>query len=277
MQTNNATFGHTAEAVQQLAMTRLRAIEHGRATVQVSTVGVSAIIRPDGSIVDDTKLFTREVMVARVPLRDARTLADRVGSWPEAALSLLAVLGLVLVCRTPAPLGCTAYDALALGRVLVVTPTYDERPNIGPVVARLRAAVPYADVLIVDDNSPDGTGEVADELAAADPAVHVLHRPGKVGLGAAYVAGFQWGLSRDYDVLVEMDADGSHQPEQLPSLLLALEDADLVLGSRWVAGGSVSDWPATADGAVAGRQHLRAALAGAGAARRDRRFPGVPP
>jgi len=97
VQTNNATFGRTGEAVQQLAMTRLRAIEHGRATVQVSTVGVSAIIRPDGSIVDDTKLFTREVMVARVPLRDARTVADRVGSWPEAALSLLAVLGLVLV------------------------------------------------------------------------------------------------------------------------------------------------------------------------------------
>jgi len=96
VQTNNATFGHTAEAVQQLAMTRVRAIEHGRATVQVSTVGVSAIIRPDGSVVDDTKLFTRDVMVARVPLRTARTLADRVGSWPEAALSALALLGLVL-------------------------------------------------------------------------------------------------------------------------------------------------------------------------------------
>jgi dolichol-phosphate mannosyltransferase len=126
-----------------------------------------------------------------------------------------------------------------------VTPTYDERPNIVPVVTRLRAAVPNADVLIVDDNSPDGTGEVADGLAASDPAVHVLHRPVKEGLGAAYVAGFQWGLARDYDVLVEMDADGSHQPEQLPRLLDALEGADLVLGSRWVDGGSVSDWPAS--------------------------------
>ena len=94
VQTNNATFGHTAEAVQQLAMTRLRAIEHGRATVQVSTVGVSAIIRPDGSVVDETRLFTRDVLVARVRLRDGRTLADRVGSWPEAALTLLALLGL---------------------------------------------------------------------------------------------------------------------------------------------------------------------------------------
>jgi dolichol-phosphate mannosyltransferase len=113
------------------------------------------------------------------------------------------------------------------------------------VLARLRAAVPHADVLVVDDASPDGTGDVADELAASDPAIHVLHRPVKEGLGAAYVAGFTWGLARDYDVLVEMDADGSHQPEQLPALLGALQHADLVLGSRWVKGGSVSDWPAT--------------------------------
>jgi dolichol-phosphate mannosyltransferase len=131
----------------------------------------------------------------------------------------------------------------ALVRVLVVTPTYDERLNIAAVVTRLRAAVPHADVLVVDDNSPDGTGDIADELAASDPAVHVLHRPVKEGLGAAYVAGFQWGLSRDYQVLVEMDADGSHQPEQLPALLSALQNADLVLGSRWVKGGSVTDWP----------------------------------
>jgi len=131
----------------------------------------------------------------------------------------------------------------ALGRVLVVTPTYDERLNIAAVVTRLRAAVPHADVLVVDDNSPDGTGDIADEFAASDPAVHVLHRPVKEGLGAAYVAGFQWGLARDYQVLVEMDADGSHQPEQLPALLSALQNADLVLGSRWVKGGSVTDWP----------------------------------
>jgi apolipoprotein N-acyltransferase len=103
VQTNNATFGRTGEAVQQLAMTRLRAIEHGRATVQASTVGVSAIIRPDGSVVDDTALFTRDVLVARVPLRDGRSLADRVGFWPEAALTALALLGLVLVVvRRPA-------------------------------------------------------------------------------------------------------------------------------------------------------------------------------
>ncbi|MGH8894844.1 MAG: polyprenol monophosphomannose synthase [Actinomycetes bacterium] len=128
--------------------------------------------------------------------------------------------------------------------VLVIVPTYDERPNVERTVTRVRAAVPAADILVVDDASPDGTGEVADRIAAADEQVNVLHRVGKQGLGAAYLAGFGWGLSRDYEVLVEMDADGSHQPEQLPSLLAAVEEgADVVLGSRWVAGGSVVNWP----------------------------------
>ena len=99
-------------------------------------------------------------------------------------------------------------------------------------------------MLVADDNSPDGTGEIADELATADDHVHVMHRPGKKGLGAAYLAGFAWALERDYDVVVEMDADGSHRPEDLPRLLTALENADLVLGSRWVQGGSVVNWPA---------------------------------
>jgi dolichol-phosphate mannosyltransferase len=130
-----------------------------------------------------------------------------------------------------------------LGKVLVIVPTYDERANLRSVVERLHAAVPAADVLVVDDASPDGTGALADELAAADRRVNVLHRAAKEGLGAAYLAGFAWGLSRDYGVLVEMDADGSHAPEQLPELLAALEHADVVLGSRWVAGGAVVDWP----------------------------------
>jgi dolichol-phosphate mannosyltransferase len=127
--------------------------------------------------------------------------------------------------------------------VLVIVPTYNEKDNVERVVARLRAAVPSADVLVVDDGSPDGTGDLADGLAAADPQIQVMHRPSKQGLGAAYVAGFRWGLERGYDVLVEMDADGSHQPEQLPDLLAALSSADLVLGSRWVPGGRVVNWP----------------------------------
>jgi dolichol-phosphate mannosyltransferase len=130
-----------------------------------------------------------------------------------------------------------------VGRILVIVPTYNEADNITAVAGRLRAAVPEAHLLIADDNSPDGTGKLADEMAESDEHIHVLHRPGKQGLGAAYLAGFRWGIERDYDVLVEMDADGSHRPEELPRLLTALEHADLVLGSRWVAGGRVVNWP----------------------------------
>lgn len=128
-------------------------------------------------------------------------------------------------------------------RILVVVPTYNERESLQPVLRRLRSAVPEADVLVADDDSPDGTGKLADELAAADPQLHVLHRTAKEGLGAAYIAGFRWGMERGYDVLIEMDADGSHPPEHLPRLLAALADADLVLGSRWVPGGEVRNWP----------------------------------
>jgi dolichol-phosphate mannosyltransferase len=130
-----------------------------------------------------------------------------------------------------------------VGRVLVVIPTYNEAENVGIVVDRLRRAAPAVDVLIADDGSPDGTGAIADEMAAADPQIEVLHRAGKQGLGAAYVAGFAIARERDYDAVVEMDADGSHAPEELPILLDALANAEVVLGSRWVRGGKVVNWP----------------------------------
>jgi dolichol-phosphate mannosyltransferase len=132
---------------------------------------------------------------------------------------------------------------LPIGKIVVLIPTYNERENLPLIVSRVRAAVPEADVVVLDDSSPDGTGAVADELAADDGQVRVLHRKSKDGLGAAYLAGFAWALDRGYDVLVEMDADGSHQPEQLRRLLVALAGADVVLGSRWVPGGSVVNWP----------------------------------
>jgi dolichol-phosphate mannosyltransferase len=128
-------------------------------------------------------------------------------------------------------------------RVLVIIPTYNERDNLERIVERVLLAVPDAGVLVVDDGSPDGTGKIAESMAEADGRVHVMHRTAKAGLGAAYTAGFDWGLAQGYDVLVEMDADGSHAPEQLPRLLAGLEHADLVLGSRWVPGGAVVNWP----------------------------------
>ncbi|OBF17315.1 dolichol-phosphate mannosyltransferase [Mycobacterium kubicae] len=130
-------------------------------------------------------------------------------------------------------------------RVLVIIPTYNERENLPLIYRRIKDGSPDVHVLVVDDNSPDGTGQLADELAAADPTcTHVLHRTAKNGLGAAYLEGFGWGLSRDYSVLVEMDADGSHAPEQLYRLLDAVDaGADLAIGSRYVYGGTVRNWP----------------------------------
>jgi len=131
----------------------------------------------------------------------------------------------------------------ATGRVLIVMPTYNERQNLEIIVGRIREAVPDADLLVVDDNSPDGTGDLADKLAEADKHVQVMHRMEKAGLGRAYVAGFTWALESGYDLIVEMDADGSHRPEDLPKLLAASEQADAVIGSRYVPGGTVVNWP----------------------------------
>ena len=130
-----------------------------------------------------------------------------------------------------------------MARVVVVIPTYNEVDNLAELVARLHVCTPDVDVLVVDDSSPDGTGALADRLAAEDPRVQVLHRPEKQGLGAAYAEGFRVALEAGYELIVEMDADGSHQPEQLPRLLDAAADADLVIGSRWIPGGTVVNWP----------------------------------
>jgi dolichol-phosphate mannosyltransferase len=127
-------------------------------------------------------------------------------------------------------------------RTVVVVPTYNEAGSIGPLLDRIRVVAPDVDVLVVDDASPDGTGRLADEAAARNPRINVLHRTRKDGLGAAYLAGFGWALARDYGVIVQADADGSHRPEDLPRLLRALVEADLVLGSRYVPGGGVTNW-----------------------------------
>ncbi len=146
-------------------------------------------------------------------------------------------------------------------RIAVLIPTFNERDNLPGVVARVRTAVPTADVLVIDDNSPDGTGAVADDLAAADDQVFVLHRRGKEGLGAAYLAGFAWALEHGYDAVVEMDADGSHRPEHLPTMLEAAQHADLVIGSRYVRGGRVVNWPVERKAiSIAGNAYIKVLL-----------------
>jgi dolichol-phosphate mannosyltransferase len=127
-------------------------------------------------------------------------------------------------------------------RALVCLPTYDEAENVGPITGAILAAVPGIEILVVDDGSPDGTGEIADGIARREPRVHVLHRARKEGLGRAYLAGFAWALARDYRLVLEMDADFSHDPRHLPALLAAAERADLALGSRYVPGGGTVNW-----------------------------------
>ncbi len=130
-----------------------------------------------------------------------------------------------------------------MAQSLIVIPTYNERDNVREIATRFLAALPSVELLFVDDNSPDGTGAVLDEIAAAEPRVHVMHRAGKLGLGTAYIEGFGWGLARGYDFLFQMDADGSHDPRYLPQMLALAEDgADVIVGSRYVPGGGTENW-----------------------------------
>lgn len=128
-------------------------------------------------------------------------------------------------------------------RVLVLLATYNERDNLEPLLREIQAVLPAAEVLIIDDHSPDGTGELAEQLAAADPRVHVQHRPGKLGLGTALHAGLHYALAQGYDLLVTMDADFSHHPRYLPALLAGMADHEVMIGSRYVAGGGTRNWP----------------------------------
>jgi dolichol-phosphate mannosyltransferase len=130
-----------------------------------------------------------------------------------------------------------------MNQTLIIVPTYNERENLPRMVAKILSLPVAVDVLVVDDNSPDGTGKVADELAARHPQIHVLHRAGKEGLGRAYIAGFKWALEKKYEFIFEMDCDFSHDPDEVPAFLRAAEQADLVLGSRYTGGVRVLNWP----------------------------------
>ena len=127
-------------------------------------------------------------------------------------------------------------------KTLIIIPTYNEVGNLRPLLQEIFVQVPEGDVLIVDDNSPDGTGKLADEIRAENPLVNVIHRSGKLGLGTAYTAGFKYALAHSYDTVFEMDADFSHDPRYLPDFLQAIEHADLVIGSRYVSGGDIPGW-----------------------------------
>jgi dolichol-phosphate mannosyltransferase len=202
---------------------------------------VSAFIDPSGGVVDRRELFEPAVMRESVRSSTRTTPYTRFGDWvPWGSLALVVVL-LALPRRRrgaetqPGPL---PEDA----RVLVLLPTYDERQTIETVLDGI-LALPYRiDALVVDDGSPDGTGAVVRARAEADPRIRLVERDRKLGLASAYAVGFRVGLDEGYDVIVEMDSDLSHRPDELPRLLEAVRSRDVVVGSRYVAGGAVTDW-----------------------------------
>jgi apolipoprotein N-acyltransferase len=238
--TNNASYETTAASRQHLVMSRLRAVETGRSVVHAAISGISAIVDPHGRVVASSGLFEPAVTRARIRASSVLTPYVRWGDWAVWAAGALAVLAFALprgrrAARQPGPLP-------ERPRTLVVLPTYEERATIGQVLDGLLALPEEVDVLVVDDASPDGTAELVRQRAAADPRIRLLERPGKAGLASAYLAGFALALAEGYDLVVEMDADLSHRPEQLPPLLAAAREHDLVIGSRYVPGGGVRNW-----------------------------------
>jgi apolipoprotein N-acyltransferase len=242
--TNNASYAETAASAQQLQMSRMRAIEDGRWVVHAAVSGISAFIDPSGRTYDETELFRPTVIRRTIRASSQRTPFVRLGDWvPIVSLGLIAVLGLVPRGRrsrraAPEPLGPGV-------RTLVILPTYDEARTIRDVIAGVLTH-PGVDALVVDDSSPDGTAAIVGELAAGESRLRLIERPGKSGLGSAYLDGFRVALEEGFDLIVEMDSDLSHDPAQLGSLLDAAKTRyDLVVGSRYVPGGSVSNWSRT--------------------------------
>jgi apolipoprotein N-acyltransferase len=238
---NNASYERTAASEQHLQMSRLRAVENGRWVVHAAVSGISAFIDPDGAIVDRRELFEPAVMRATIESSSRRTISSRIGDLTAWA-SLALVLVLVALPRRRVgpsrPLESLPEDP----RALVVLPTYDERATVEQVLDGVLSLPHRIDVLVVDDGSPDGTGEVVRERAAADARVRLVQRDRKSGLASAYAVGFERAIAEGYDLVVEMDADLSHRPEELPRLLEAAAGAHLVVGSRYVPGGSVTNW-----------------------------------
>ena len=244
VETNNASYGFTAASRQHLLMSQLRAVENGRWVVHAAVSGISAFIDPHGRVVAEAGLFEPAILRHRIQVSTRRTLYTRFGDWvPWAALLLSA--GLMVAPRRRRRPARPAEPLPEPPRTLVILPTYDERATIEAVIRGLLALPDAVDVLVVDDSSPDGTAEVVRQIAAGEPRVRLLERPAKAGLAGAYREGFARALEEGYDLVVETDADLSHDPAELPSLLSAAHRFHLVVGSRYVPGGSVTNWSRT--------------------------------
>ncbi len=236
--TNNATFGRTSAPSQHLVLSEMRAVENGRWVVHGALSGISGIISPRGEAVATTGLYEPATLRHHIRQATGRTIYSRIGGW----LPVPYVAGLLLALAAPRRSRRRAVPSLPPDpRTAVILPTYNERDTIEQVVDRLLAAT-GVDVKVVDDCSPDGTGEVVRKLAERDARVTLIERPEKGGLGSAYLDGFVRAIAIGYDLVVEMDADLSHRPEELPPLLEATRKAHVAIGSRYVAGGSVRNW-----------------------------------
>lgn len=238
--TNNATFLRSPASAQHVVMSELRAVENGRWVVHAAISGISAIVDHRGRVVGETALFKPTLLRAEIPQGNARTVFNVIGGWIP-MLFFIGAVGAFLVPRrrrreaTPTP----PDDP----RIAVVLPTYNERDNIEEVLRRLLAVGERLDVIVVDDSSPDGTGKIVREKAAENGRVTLVERPGKQGLASAYRDGFRRALDAGYDLVVEMDSDLSHRPEDLPGLLEGARRHDLTVGSRYIRGGEIHNWP----------------------------------
>jgi len=268
--TNDSSFLFSPASREHVIMSQLRAVETGRWIVHAAVSGESAIVNPRGRVIARTGLFEQTILRSSVPGSDTRTLYVRWGDWFPWVSGIGALVALAIAWvrwwgqrrrRTP-PAGDSARGARKGGaaqaqgepaapmpisggadrRVLVILPTYNERATIGKVLAGVMAAGPDVDALVVDDGSPDGTAEAVQALAEDGPHIRLIGRSGKQGLASAYLLGFRTALEDGYDVVVEMDADLSHRPEDLPALLQGAKTHDLTIGSRYIPGGAVTNW-----------------------------------
>jgi apolipoprotein N-acyltransferase len=237
---NNASYGFTAAAEQHLQMSQVRAAETARWVVDAGVSGISAFIDPTGHVVSSSRLFRSDILRERIRASTQRTWYVRMGDWLPWLCSVF-VMALALIPRRRTAVRPAPGPLPAPARTLVILPTYNERDTIERALRGV-LDVPSTDVLVVDDSSPDGTAEVVRTLAASDGRVRLLERPAKSGLASAYLEGFRVAIAEGYDLIVEMDSDLSHDPAALPGLLDAARRHHLVVGSRYVAGGSVSNW-----------------------------------
>lgn len=239
---NNASYGFTAASAQHEQMSQMRAVETGRWIVNAAVSGISALIDPSGRVTARIGLFDTAILSGTMRSSDERTWYVRLGDWVP-WMALVCMVGAFALPRRRSKERPLSEPLAAGARTLVILPTYDEAPTIERVLDGIFAAPQDVHVMVVDDSSPDGTGDLVRKRAQDDPRITVLERPSKMGLASAYLEGFRAGLAQGYDLIVEMDSDLSHDPRDLPGLLQqAAEGSDLTIGSRYVPGGSVSDW-----------------------------------